>query len=142
MKEETKQNKNYLNRYRRYMKRVDKLEEKLFQLDVQIQGLKGRQITDMPRGGVPLTTDDLLIKKEETEHRIQNLLDRSKKIRYEVFDCIDTLEDDRFAEVLELYFIDRLTFEQIADKNNFSLRHVGYLYGMGIDSVIIPSVKT
>ena len=142
MKEETKSNKRYLNRYRRYMKRVDKLEEKLYQIDVQIQGLKGRQITDMPRGGRTLTTDDLLIKKEETEHRIQNLLDRSKKIRYEVFDCIDTLEDDRFAEILECYFIERLTFEEIAEQKNYSVRHVGYLYGKGIELVARPTVET
>lgn len=142
MKEETKRNKKYLNRYRRYMKRVDKLEEKLYQLDVQIQGLNGRQITDMPKGGTSLTTDDLLIKKEETEHRIQNLLERSKGIRYEVFDCIDTLEDDRFAEVLECYFIERMTFEEIAEFKNYSVRHVGYLYGRGIDLVVRPGVET
>lgn len=142
MKEETKSNKRYLNRYRRYMKRVDKLEEKLYQIDVQIQGLKGRQITDMPRGGRTLTTNDLLIKKEETEHRIQNLLDRSKRIRYEVFDCIDTLEDDRFAEILECYFIERLTFEEIAEQKNYSVRHVGYLYGKGIELVVRPTVES
>ncbi|WP_424685129.1 hypothetical protein [Enterococcus sp.] len=141
MKEETKCNKRFLNRYRRYMKRVDKLEEKLYQIDVQLQGIKSRRITDMPRGGTPLSVDDLLVMKEETEHRIQNLMNRSKGIRLEVFDCIDTLEDDRFAEVLELYFIERLTFEQIAERKCFSIRHVGYLYGMGIDSVMIPSGK-
>lgn len=140
MKEETKCNKRYLNRYRRYMKRVDKLEEKLYQIDNQLQGLKSQQITDMPRGGTPLTLDDMLVKKEETEHRIQNLLDMSKEIRYEVFDCIDTLEDDRFAEVLECYFIDRMTFEEIAEHKNYSVRHVGYLYGRGIELVVRPSV--
>lgn len=138
MKEESKINKQYLNRYRRYMKRIDKLEEKLYLIDCDLEGVQTKNITDMPTGGVPLTTDDLLIRKEETKHRIQNLLDLSRRIKYEVFDCIDTLEDDRFAEVLECYFIDRMTFEEIAEKKNYSIRHVGYLYGRGIELVSIP----
>lgn len=142
MKEETKANKKYLNRYRRYMRRVEKLEEKLYLIDCDLQGMKTKNITDMPQGGQRLTMDDLLVKKEETEHRIQNILDLSKQVKFEVFDCIDTLEDDRFAEILEYYFIDCYTFEQIADKKNYSIRHVGYLYGMGIELVTIPTVKT
>ncbi|MGJ0706677.1 hypothetical protein [Enterococcus avium] len=138
MKEETRVNKKYLNRYRRYMKRVKKLEEKLYLIDCDLEGVQTKNITDMPTGGVPLTTDDLLVRKEETEHRIQNLLDLSKRIRYEVLNCIDMLEDDRFAEVLECYFIDRMTFEEIAEKKNYSIRHVGYLYGRGIELVSVP----
>ena len=124
------------------MKRVEKLEEKLYLIDCDLQGMKTKNITDMPQGGQRLTMDDLLAKKEETEHRIQNILDLSKQVKFEVFDCIDTLEDDRFAEILEYYFIDCYTFEQIADKKNYSIRHVGYLYGMGIELVTIPTVKT
>lgn len=124
------------------MRRVEKLEEKLYLIDCDLQGMKTKNITDMPQGGQRLNMDDLLVKKEETEHRIQNILDLSKQVKFEVFDCIDTLEDDRFAEILEYYFIDCYTFEQIADKKNYSIRHVGYLYGMGIELVTIPTVKT
>lgn len=138
MKEETKANKKYLNRYRRHMRRVEKLEEKLYLIDCDLQGMKTKNITDMPQGGQRLTMDDLLVKKEETEHRIQNILDICKNIKLEVYDCIDTLEDERFAEILEAYFIDCFTFEEIAEKKNYSVRHVGYLYGMGLESVQIP----
>jgi DNA-directed RNA polymerase specialized sigma subunit len=135
LKEEVRQNKKFLSRYRRYMQRVEKLENKLFQIDCDLQGLKTKNITDMPRGGQPLTTDDLLAKKEELEHRINNLVLKSKKIKFEIFDCIDSLEDDRFAEVLECYFIDRMSLEDIADRKSYSLRHVGYLYAKGIEKV-------
>lgn len=135
MKEGVRQNKKFLSRYRRYMQRVEKLENKLFQIDCDLQGLKTKNITDMPRGGHPLTTDDLLAKKEELEHRINNLVLKSKQIKFEIFDCIDSLEDDRFAEVLECYFIDRMSLEDIADRKGYSLRHVGYLYAKGIEKV-------
>ena len=123
------------------MTRIEKLEDKLFNIECDMQGVKTRNITEMPKGGKPLTMDDLLIKKEETEHRIQFLINKSREIRLEIYDCIDQLEDDRFAEVLEYYFIDCLTFEDIADKKCYSVRHVGYLYGRGLDVVPVPSVK-
>lgn len=137
MKEETKKKKYFLKRYRNYLVRINRLEEKLFQIDNQLIGLKSRQITDMPRGGTPLTKDDLLIKKEETEHRIQNLVDISRVVRMEIIDSLDTIDDYRFSEVLESYFIEGQTLEAIAENKNYSIQHVGYLYGKGLDLVQI-----
>lgn len=137
MKEETKKKKYFLKRYRNYLFRINRLEEKLFQIDNQLIGLKSRQITDMPRGGTPLTKDDLLIKKEETEHRIQNLVDISRVVRMEIIDSLDTIDDYRFSEVLESYFIEGQTLEAIAENKNYSIQHVGYLYGKGLDLVQI-----
>lgn len=137
LKEETKKKKIYLKRYRNYLIRIKRLEEKLFQIDNQLIGLKSTQITDMPKGGIAATKDDLLIKKEETEHRIQNLVDISRNVRMEIFDCIETLDDYRFSEVLESYFIDGYTLEAIAENKNYSIQHVGYLYGKGLEMVQI-----
>lgn len=137
LKEETKKKKYFLKRYRNYLVRINRLEEKLFQIDNQLIGLKSRQITDMPRGGTPLTKDDLLIKKEETEHRIQNLVDISRVVRMEIIDSLDTIDDYRFSEVLESYFIEGQTLEAIAENKNYSIQHVGYLYGKGLDLVQI-----
>lgn len=137
MKEETKKKKYFLKRYRNYLVRINRLEEKLFQIDNQLIGLKSRQITDMPRGGTPLTKDDLLIKKEETEHRIQKLVDISRVVRMEIIDSLDTIDDYRFSEVLESYFIEGQTLEAIAENKNYSIQHVGYLYGKGLDLVQI-----
>lgn len=137
LKEETKKKKYFLKRYRNYLVRINRLEEKLADIDNQLIGLKSRQITDMPRGGKPLSKDDLLIRKEETEHRIQNLVDISREVRSEIFECIETIDDYRFAEVLECYFIDGYTLEAIAEIKHYSVQHVGYLYGKGLDLITI-----
>lgn len=115
--------------------RIERLEEKLLMIDNQIIGLKSVTINDMPRGGQPVTKTDLLIKKEETQERIKTLTDTSLKVKKEIFECIDSLDDYRLAEVLENYFIDRMTLEEIAKEKHYSVRHVGYLYAKGIANV-------
>ncbi|MDT2483153.1 hypothetical protein [Enterococcus avium] len=137
MKEETKRKKNYLKRYRNYKTRISRLEEKLASLDEQLVGVKSVEITDMPKGGLPLTKDDLLARKEETSLRIQNLVNISRDVRVEILNCLDTLDDYRFAEVLECYFIDGYTLEAIAEIKHYSVQHVGYLYGRGLDLIQI-----
>lgn len=91
----------------------------------------------MPRGGTPVTKDDLLIRKEETEARIQNLVDISNRVRLEVLECIDTIDEDRFVEVLEDYFLNCQTLEDIAEKRSYSVKYVGFLYGKGLEMVIV-----
>jgi DNA-directed RNA polymerase specialized sigma24 family protein len=137
LKEETKKKKQYLKRYRNYLVRIERLEEKLSNIDDQLLGMKSVTINDMPRGGIPLTKDDLLSKKEETQERIQKLVDISRDVKNQIYDCIETLDDYRFAEVLEHYFVDGYTFEAIAEIKCYSLRHVGYLYAKGLEKVVI-----
>lgn len=137
LRDETKKKKYFLKRYRNYLIRIERLEEKLLLIDNQLLGIKSVGISDMPKGGQSLTKDDLLIKKEETEQRIQNLVDISRKVKHELYACIETLDDYRFAEVLENYFIDGYTLEEIAEMKNYSVQHVGYLYGKGLDRITI-----
>ena len=141
MKEENKRKKYYLKRYRNYLMRIERLKEKLFGIDEQLTGLKSVAINDMPSGGERLTTDDLLIKKEETEHRIETLKETSLVVKKEIFECIDHLDDYRLAEILEYYFIDGLTLEEIAEQNNYSVQHVGYLYGLALDNIKIKTLS-
>ena len=57
------------------------------------------------------------------------------KYKKEILDVIDELDDPRYAEVLESYFIRLKDFETIAEENNYTTRHVARLYREGIDSM-------
>ncbi|MGX6962943.1 hypothetical protein [Vagococcus xieshaowenii] len=133
MKDSTSKKKQYLKRYRIYMQRIDKLKEKMQELDVQMQGLSSQQITDMPRGGQGATLDDLLTKKEVLQHRLLNLNEIAIQTKYEIIDCIDLVDDNRYVEVLEAYFVEGLSFEDIAEDKSYSVRHIGYLYSKGLE---------
>ncbi|MFZ8764773.1 hypothetical protein [Enterococcus diestrammenae] len=142
MKEETKRKKYYLKKYRRCITKIDRLEEKLSELDFKLEGLNSKEITDMPRGGQPLTLDELLVRKEELKTRINNLVQSSHRIRQEACFAFDALDDERCAEVLEMYFIDLLSFDEIAESKHYSFRHVTRLYSQGLEEVRIANFRS
>ena len=134
-----KEKKNFLKRYLRIMKRVERLENKLAQLDDRLTSISGRPITDMPRGGIPTTMDDLLADKMETEERISNLVHESMVIRKEIFGALDGLDDARHVEALELFFIEGLPFEDIAERMGYTTRHTMRFYTEGIKALDWPA---
>ena len=135
LKEETKVKKSFLKRYRNYLIRIERLEEKLLNIDTQLEGMSSKRISDMPTGGLPVTVEDILNRKEETKKRIQRLIDTSLLVKDEIYEVIDHIDDYRFAEVLESYFIECKTLECIAEEKHYSVQHVGYLYGKGLDMI-------
>ena len=137
MKDEIKKKKSFLKRYRNYLIRIERLEEKLLSIDNQLEGMSSKRISDMPTGGLPVTVEDILNRKDETKKRIQRLIDNSVSVKSEIYEVIDHIDDYRFAEVLEAYFIECKTLEFIAEEKHYSIRHVGFLYGKGIEMIQI-----
>ena len=73
--------------------------------------------------------------KLETEERSNRLCVKGKKLRSETLEKIDTLEDSRYAEILELFFINSMGFDAIAEKTGYTVRHVIRLYTEGIEQL-------
>ena len=86
----------------------------------------------MPRGGTPVTIEELLSDKIELEERIERLKGKSKNLKRKILEEIDTLEDPRYCEVLESFFIDNKTLETIAEDEGYTIRHVYRLYSEAI----------
>ena len=82
----------------------------------------------MPRGGVPVTMDDLLSDKTDLENRIKRLKEKSKKLKSEILEEIDSLDEPRYIAVLEGFFIDCLSMEDIAENEGYTVRHIYSLY--------------
>ena len=127
-----KHKKRSLRRYRNNIKCIERLERKLKLLDERITTIKSPNFSGMPRGGVPVTLDDLMSDKMDLEDRIKRLKAKSRDLKIEVWAEIDTLEDPRYCEILEGLFIDGLSFEDIADNMGYSERHTKHLYSEAI----------
>lgn len=136
---EHERKKRYLKRYKRNGILIDRLEHKLAALEVRIQGVKSPSLSGMPRGGEPVTREDLIADKVDLERRIERLKGKGEDIRREILDLIDELEDARYAEVLESFLIDELTFEEIAKDMGYTERHVIRLYSEAIDMITLNS---
>jgi DNA-directed RNA polymerase specialized sigma subunit len=136
---EHERKKRYLKRYKKNGILIDRLENKLRALEVRIQGVKSPSLSGMPRGGEPVTREDLIADKVDLERRIERLKGKGEDMRREILDLIDELEDARYAEVLESFLIDDMTFKEIAEDMDYTERHVIRLYSEAIDAIALNS---
>lgn len=131
--------KRYLKRYRKNIGCIDRLEKKLYLLTQRIESARTASLSGMPRGGVPVTVDELISDKIELKNRIKRLRQKNKKIKNEILEEIDSLDDPRYCEVLEAYFIDCLSISEIAEKEAYTDRHIYRLYDEAIHMLALNS---
>lgn len=125
--------KRILKRYRINRSCIERLEDKLYLLEQRLQSVKSPGFSDMPRGnGSPITTEELILDKLDLEKRIKRLKNKSVKIRDQLLEAIDSLEDPRYCEVLESYFIECKTIEDIALDMGYNDRYIYDLYRKAI----------
>ena len=134
--QETESKKRYLKRYRKNRALIIRLKLKIANLDDRIKGIRSPGFSDMPRGGTPITREDLTAEKLDIERRIDRLEEKGGKIRSEILDVIDELEDTRYAEILEAFLIECKDFGEIAEDNGYSVRHIERLYGEAIKCIV------
>ena len=130
-----------MKRYKKNLACIARLEEKLTLLDDRLTSVKSPSLSGMPRGGTPVTSDDLIADKMELEERIRRLKEKGKAIKKEILNAIDDLSDPRFSGVLEAYFIDDLSFSEIAHDLNYSEKSVIRIYSQGIRALNLPLTR-
>lgn len=133
--QDTEHKKRYLKRYRKNVACVRRLEVKLRILDDRIMSVKSPSFSGMPRGANPVTLDELLSDKFELEERITRLKNKGRKLKIEILETIDSLEDSKYCEILEAYFIDCQTIEDIAEDMGYTVRYVYDLYSTAINLI-------
>lgn len=130
--QEIKKKKRSLKRYRTNRACIGRLEEKLTLLDERIKSVKSPNYSGMPRGGIPISIDELMSDKIDLENRIKRLKKKSTVLKREILTEIDTLDNPLLCEVLESFFIDCMSLEDIADINGYTDRHIRRLYSEGV----------
>lgn len=130
-----------LKRYRKNRACIDRLEEKLNLLDLRIKSVKSPNYSGMPRGGTPVTVAELVSDKLELEERIKRLKKKGKNIKSEILEEIDSLEDPRYCEVLEAYFIDCKSIGDIAEDMDYTERYIYDLYREAIEVLTFDTVR-
>lgn len=125
----------YLRRYKKNLALINRLEKRIDSIDRRIYTLRSPSYSDMPKGGTPVSVEELISDKEDINKRIAKLKSKGQVYKSEIIDKIDELEDPRYADVLEMFFIDCMTFNEIAEEKAYTERHVKRLYKEGIDSL-------
>lgn len=131
---EFKHNKAYLMRYRKIYTKIDRLKDKLNRLNERYD-LKGVSYSSEPSSSVKKTLDDILAQKEYLENKLNKLIDESYNIRNDIMDKLLDLDNQLEATVLDFYFLEQYSLNDIADELSYSERQIERLYIDGIMSV-------
>lgn len=130
--------KEFLRRARNVDRRVDEATERVDRLRAKLEAGRMSRITGMPRGGASDWTEtvDRLIELEQgVNARIREMC-RLKRLAQE---AIDRVDEARLREVLELYYLDGFTWDQVAERMGFKdVRWVYELHGRALRLVKVP----
>lgn len=135
--ERFRESKKALMRYRVLMEKVARMEERLAQIDRDLMSVKSPALSSEPKASVRITLEDKLIRKDELESKINATLKFARQNRADIMRCIDALENQKQALVLERYFIGLQSLEEIADDVSYSCSYVTKLYIQGVQSISV-----
>ena len=130
--------KEFLRRARTIDRRVDELTERVERIRSRLESGRMSSVTGMPRGGAKDWTEtaNLLL---ELERRLNSRTRELVRLKLAAIDAIDAVEEDRLREVLELYYIDGFTWEQVAQRMGYKdVRWVQELHGRALYKVRVP----
>lgn len=129
--------KEFLRRARAVDRRVDEATERVERLRAKLEDGRMSSVTGMPRGGSgdwTQTADRLIELEQAVNERTRELV----HWKLAAIDAIRAVEEPRLAEVLELYYIDGFTWEQVAERMALDLRWVYRLHGKALMMVRVP----
>ena len=132
--------KEFLRRARNVDRRVDEAQERVERLRARLEAGRMSQITGLPRGGASDWTEtaDRLI---ELERRVNSRTRELVRWKLAAMDAIDLVEEANLREVLELYYIDGYTWEQVATRMGYSERQILRLHGTALLRVRVPEME-
>ena len=128
---EFKHNKAYLMQYRKMHTKIERLKDKLERLNERYN-LKGVSYSSQPSSTVTQTLDDIIAQKEYVEGKIRELTGDAIKISNEIQDKLLDLNNQLEAEILDLYFLESHSLNEIANDLCYSERQIERLYVKGI----------
>lgn len=129
--------KEFLRRARSVDRRVDEATERVERIRARLEAGRMSSITGMPRGGSSdwTQTADRLI---ELEQRVNAQVREMVRWKLDAIDAIRSVGEPRLAEVLELYYIDGFTWEQVAQRMGVDVRTVFRLHGRALQRIEVP----
>ena len=131
--------KEFLRPARDVDRRIDEAMERLERMRAKLEAGRMSNLTGMPRGGA-LDWTETADRVIELEKRVNARIREMVRQKQAAMDAIRAVSDPRWAEVLELYYIDGYTWEKIAEIVCRDVRTVHRWHGDGLLMIKVPEV--
>lgn len=129
--------KEFLSQARDIDSRIDKKIEERERLLAKVTAGRVTHLTGMPRGG-NFDWTDAVNAVIEMDKAINAEISALCRIKREVNEAIDAVEDARYRRLLELRYRNYYTWERIADEMGYDVRWVYQMHGKALLHVRIP----
>lgn len=130
----------FLNTYRWRMREAQILRERIDDLEDQLTGIRAQQITDMPRGGKAMGTDDLVAKKLDLLRMYEQDLDEAKKALIAIYESIRSVDNIRDRTILNMVYVDGMTYTRIAELLSYSKKQIQRYHKNAVNNMQIPQI--
>ena len=118
-------------------KRIDRKAEEIARMRAKLEKSNAK-LSDMPRGGSGGDWTDADIRVMDEERRIHDEIIELCRIKREIAEAIEAVEDARYRTLLELRYRNYLSFEKIAVEMNYSWRHTLRIHDEALRAVRVP----
>ena len=129
--------KEFLRQARNADRRIDEATERLKRMRARLEAGRMSNLTGMPRGGA-LDWTETADRVIELEKRVNARIREMVRWKQAAMDAIDRVKEARLQEVLELYYLDGYTWEQVAATMELDPRWVYRLHGKALRKIRVP----
>lgn len=113
--------------------RAEEERERLYDVRVPM-------LSDMPRGGRPVTMDERVVRVVSREAEIQRQKSEAEEIKTAIEKAIGQMLNPRDRTILKLKYLQGCSFEEIACRINYSVTHTKRLHDEAIDNFVLPDM--
>jgi RNA polymerase sigma factor (sigma-70 family) len=106
------------------MEEAQILRDRIDDLEDQLTGIRAQRITDMPRGGQPMSTADLIAKKVDLLNLYERDLKLAEEAKLVIDECIRSVDSIRDRTILSMKYVDGMSYARIAEVLNYSSRQI------------------
>ena len=106
----------YLQSLRWLESEIEDDQERLDRLEARMYGAGISHLSDMPKGRRPVTMDILVERKEKLIEQIH----AKEARRNQIVNSVERIPNERDRRVLKLKFFEDLTYEEVAEKIDYS----------------------
>lgn len=128
----------FLNSYRWRMEEVQILRGRIDDLEDQLTSIRAQRITDMPRGGQPMGTDELIAKKVDLLAMLKRDLALAEEARAAIYECIRSVDCIRDRTILSMHYVDCMSYTRIAEVLSYSVRQIKRFNREAVKNMQIP----
>jgi RNA polymerase sigma factor (sigma-70 family) len=124
-----------LMQYQWILKNIEKLEEKLLEIDTQLQRITTRYtLVSVSRTGSRDVMGELIVKKIEVEEEINRKLQESYRKLREIERVIEKL-DEKEKLLMRLRYIYGKSWGEICDEMNYSWKQIHRIHKQALDKL-------